>query len=138
MAFVLDTLSVLCCPVRDQEIIEIRDMVLDEVPYSRQLKKVLDLMEDMNLDMANFIIRQSRPLIIQNCVIFEREQFALYIEQRYQNGVDPIPVTRDWITRNRGPSDSPYGEVMASAFLEILMSDNEEANANPPEVQLIF
>lgn len=134
MAFVLDTLSVLCCPVRDQEIIVIRDMVMDDVPFSRQIKKALDLMEDMNLDMANFIIRQSRPLLIQNCVMYEREQFALYIEQRYQSGVDPIPVTRDWITRNRGPLDSPFSEVMSSAFLEILMNDSDEANANPPEV----
>lgn len=128
MTFILDTLSMLCCPIRDKDIVEIRNI---DIP-SRQVRRTIDLMENMNLDMANFIISQSRQHIVQNCVTYERNKFASYVELQYQMGNDPISVTREWVTRH-AHSERSYSEAMAHAYLDVLEWEDKEW----PEV-LIF
>lgn len=115
MAYILDTLVQLCCPIRDKEIAEIRTLDLP----SQQVKKTIDLMENMNLDMANFIIEQSREHLVQNCVMYERNKFATYVELQYKIGTDPVEITRNWVKRHV-IDDRPFVDAMAYAYLEAL------------------
>lgn len=129
MDFILDSLAALCCPIRDQEVVEIRSI---EVP-SKQVRRTIDLMENMNLDMANFIISQSRSHIVENCVTYERNKFASFVDIQYRMGNDPIKVTRSWILPHTIPERS-FNETMAYAFLDIL----EWGDKDWPEVHAII
>lgn len=121
MTFILDSLAALCCPIRDQEVVDIRNI---HIP-SRQVRKAIDLMENMNLDMANFIISQSRNHIVQNCVTYERNKFASFVDLQYRLGNDPIKITREWILRHVAP-DRSFNETVANGFLEILEWGDKE------------
>lgn len=76
-------------------------------------------MENMNLDMANFIIEQSREHLVQNCVMYERNKFATYVELQYKIGTDPVEITRNWVKRHV-IDDRPFVDAMAYAYLEAL------------------
>lgn len=99
-------------------------------------KGILDVMADMQLDMTNFYISQIRPVIVENCVKYERSKFAELMEIQYKQvagtEVDPIANTRSWISKHA--TDSPSNEVMiGNAYAELLNWSNDEW----PEVSTI-
>lgn len=115
MQLVLGTLASQCCPMHDQQILNIRRM---ELP-SHQIRESINLMEIMNLDMANFVIQQSRKHIILSCGAYERSNFATYVETAYKNGRDPIALTRNWINRHKVPGRN-FSLTMAFCFAELI------------------
>lgn len=129
MEFILDTLSALCCPLHDQELLEIRNIEV----ASRQIQECIELMELMNLDMANFVISQSRHHVFQNCVMYERANFANFLETTYWLGRDPLRIIRGWILRHQIPERS-FSETMARCFAELL---SYEDNVAIPETLLL-
>lgn len=76
-------------------------------------------MEQMHLDMANFLIGQIRPTIINNCIEYERKKFAHFIEMEYKLNSDALRVTRSWILRHTIP-DRPHLTVIGRALAEVL------------------
>ncbi|CAL8121366.1 unnamed protein product [Orchesella dallaii] len=127
---ILATLAMVCCQVRDREILDCRKMT----HKPSKVRKISELIEDVNLDMGNFIIGQCRNTIIQHCISYERDKFAGYVQTEYLIGNDPLAATRSWILRHTIPSRS-FEEVMAYSFAEIVF-DNWENKEWPETLAL--
>lgn len=66
----------LCAPVRDQDIANLTQKT-DVVEI---FKGILETLELMKLDMANFKIDVLRPHIVANSVQYEKQKFADYLK----------------------------------------------------------
>ncbi|KAK3868729.1 hypothetical protein Pcinc_009936 [Petrolisthes cinctipes] len=86
---VLSVMARLCAPVRD-ETIRVLMRETDVVGVFRGVMETLDL---MRLDMANFTIQQIRPHIIAQSVTYEKKKFAEFLKT--QN--DGLELTRGWL-----------------------------------------
>ena len=53
-------MGMLCAPVRDERLAELKE----ETKVVPLFKGIMDLLEQMKLDMANFTIQQVRPVIV--------------------------------------------------------------------------
>ncbi|CAG5117422.1 unnamed protein product [Candidula unifasciata] len=130
--YVTDIMSRLCAPARDENITEIR-AIKDVVPKFRAIMETLEL---MRRDMANFTIKQIRPYIQQN-IEYETKKFAEYFETQRALGVNALQYTEVWLKRNyeklqkkasdpsavAGSSSTKAvtpANVMTEAFLEVL------------------
>jgi uncharacterized membrane protein len=87
--YVLDTASSMCAPVRDEEIQKARESnsMID------QIKQIFTILEDMNMDLANFRLRSLRPHLMSISVEYEREKFA----QMLNNGTIQLVRTKTWL-----------------------------------------
>lgn len=65
----------MCAPVRDEQIKQLTETT-DVVDTFKGILETLDLMK---LDMANFTLHISRPDIIANSIEIERKKFADYL-----------------------------------------------------------
>lgn len=91
MNYVLNLMSNMCAPVRDVEIQAIRALPNNLVD---QIQRVLHLLEDMGLDLANFRLRSLRPHLMSMAVEYEREKFA----EMLMNGKIQLVRTTSWLT----------------------------------------
>uniref|UniRef100_A0A0B7AL99 T-complex protein 11-like protein 1 n=1 Tax=Arion vulgaris TaxID=1028688 RepID=A0A0B7AL99_9EUPU len=131
--YITDTMAKLCAPARDEKIAEIR-AINDVVP---KFKTIMETLELMRRDMANFTIKQIRPYIQQNSIEYERKKFSEYFEAQRAVGVNALQYTEVWLKRNYekflkrltdlpAPSGSAASRVstpaniMTEAFLEVL------------------
>ncbi|XP_057312350.1 T-complex protein 11-like protein 1 [Hydractinia symbiolongicarpus] len=87
--FILDTLSKLCAPVRDQNIKDIKELT-EIVPMMRGIFELINLMK---IDMANFELQTLKPVLIQQAVKYEQEKFAEFLEQN----PDGLTLTTAWL-----------------------------------------
>ncbi|KAK8727247.1 hypothetical protein OTU49_009780 [Cherax quadricarinatus] len=103
--YVLSIMARLCAPVRDETI---RNMMreTDAVLVFRGVMETLDL---MRLDMANFTIQQIRPHIIAQSVTYEKRKFAEFLKT--QN--DGLELTRAWLLSHIRPEDLAVTDEMA-------------------------
>jgi hypothetical protein len=117
-------MSKLCAPVRDEEIDALKE-IREVVPL---FKGIMETLEQMKLDMANFTIQQVRPLIVSQSVDYEKIKFKEFLSTQE----DGLAVTREWMVRH-APSeqeseDPKYKKLVGSrvlneAFTEILEWD---------------
>jgi len=123
-SYVLNLMSQLCAPVRDDEIAELRG-VKDVAPLFRGILKTLD---KMKLDMANFHIQQARPLIVSQSVEYEKAKFKEFL----QTQEDGLKVTREWLKKHAPEEeetrDARYHKlliqrVLNEAYLDLLAWD---------------
>uniref|UniRef100_A0A0B7ASM7 T-complex protein 11-like protein 1 n=2 Tax=Arion vulgaris TaxID=1028688 RepID=A0A0B7ASM7_9EUPU len=132
--YITDTMARLCAPARDENIEEIR-AINDVVSKFRAIMETLEL---MRRDMANFTIKQIRPYIQQNSIEYERKKFSEYFDTQRAVGVNALEYTEVWLKRNyekmlKRSSDSlePSGSsstkaltpanVMTEAYLEVFV-----------------
>jgi len=123
--YILGVMSQLCAPVRDEKIAELKTTT-QVVPL---FKGILDTLELMKIDMANFTIQQARPLIVTKSVEYEQKKFSEFLE----TVDDGLISTREWLVRH-APSqdeidDPKYKKLLATrilneAFVEILEWDD--------------
>jgi hypothetical protein len=71
LTYVGEKMLQLCAPVRDNEIKAINN----ENDVASALFKILDIIEDMRLDLANFRLATIRPQLMQQCVEYEKQKF---------------------------------------------------------------
>ncbi|XP_038126492.1 T-complex protein 11-like protein 1 [Cyprinodon tularosa] len=81
--FVINTMASLCAPVRDPEVMALRDLK-EPVELLRGIFRVLGLMKT---DMVNFTIQSLRPHLLQQAVQYERA--------KYQQILDKHPASLD-------------------------------------------
>jgi len=122
--YILGIMGMLCAPVRDDRINQLKQ-IKHVVPIFRGIMETLDLMK---IDMANFAIQQARPLIVSKSVEYEQAKFAEFLE----NLDDGLVQTRQWLVRH-SPSqeemdDPKYkkllgARVLNEAYVEILEWD---------------
>lgn len=126
--YVLSIMARLCAPVRD-ECIQTLMKEKDVVTVFRGVMETLDL---MRLDMANYTIQQIRPHIIAQSVEYERKKFSEFLKT--QN--DGLEITREWLTKHIGTEDievsddlslrSVVGRVISKAYLHLLSWSDEK------------
>ncbi|KAM8776872.1 T-complex protein 11-like protein 2 isoform 1-T3 [Rhynchonycteris naso] len=87
--YIISTMGKLCAPVRDDDIRELK-VTGNIVEVLRQIFHVLDL---MNLDMANFLIRSLRPHLQRELVDYERTKFQEILEET----PSALDKTTEWI-----------------------------------------
>lgn len=94
-AYILKTMSMLCAPVRDIRLRELSECT-DLVEVFRGIMEVLEL---MRLDLANFTLNKFRPHIKAHSQSYEREKFNEILEQQKSLGLDGLEFTKIWLKR---------------------------------------
>jgi len=122
--YILGMMGMLCAPVRDDDI-QLLKTQTQVVPIFRGIMETLELMK---IDMANFAIQQARPLIVSKSVEYEKTKFKEFLD----TVDDGLVTTREWLMRH-APSqeeieDPKYkkllgARVLNEAFTEILEWD---------------
>uniref|UniRef100_A0A915B0L5 T-complex protein 11-like protein 1 n=1 Tax=Parascaris univalens TaxID=6257 RepID=A0A915B0L5_PARUN len=91
-AYLVDLLSRLCAPCREEQLNKIRNAK----DLIETLRSTCELLEVMKVDMANFYLKQNRPVIEAYSAEYELEQFMKVMD------ADPdlrIAIT-DWLMRH--------------------------------------
>lgn len=109
--FVLTIMSKLCAPVRDDNIAELRQQQNQKGDLITLFKGILETLELMKIDMANFTIQQMRPFIQSQSVEYEKTKFAAFLETQ----TDGLALTRVWLTEVLKTLEGAEGEATASA-----------------------
>ena len=125
--YILGLMGMLCAPVRDERLAELKE----ETKVVPLFKGIMDLLEQMKLDMANFTIQQVRPVIVSQSVEYEKLKFREFLDTREgeENG---LVSTREWLTRHNPTeeelNDPKYKKllgqrVLNDSFAELLEWD---------------
>ena len=117
----------ICAPVRDEKIAELKTCT-DVVQTFRGIMDVLQLMK---LDLANFTISMMRPNIIASSIEYEKNKFAEFLKIQ----ADGLQYTRRWLLKHLTPeiistaSDDLNSikqithSLLADAYLDLLEFD---------------
>ena len=125
--YILGLMGMLCAPVRDERLAELKE----ETKVVPLFRGIMDLLEQMKLDMANFTIQQVRPVIVSQSVEYEKLKFREFLETREgeENG---LVSTREWLTRHNPTEDElndpKYRKLLGArilndSFVELLEWD---------------
>jgi len=125
--YILGLMGMLCAPVRDERLAELKE----ETKVVPLFRGIMDLLEQMKLDMANFTIQQVRPVIVSQSVEYEKLKFREFLETREgeENG---LVSTREWLTRHNPTeeelNDPKYKKLLGQrilndSFVELLQWD---------------
>ncbi|RWS30740.1 T-complex protein 11-like protein 1 [Leptotrombidium deliense] len=140
--YVLSVMARLCAPVRDEKIRELTQTT-EVVPLFRGIMELLDVMK---LDLANFAIKQVRPHILMHSVKYEQEKFKEFVETNSKLGnKDALEVTKRWLRQNFDNLDltvetslkSKIDKTLTASYIEVLFL-SDESKLNPfPETLLM-
>lgn len=100
-AFILWLLPKLCSPARDDEV---KALGTDDLSFYDRLRRLLDLLEAMQLDYANYLLMASVRAIVPQAIPYERKHFT----DDLQAGRITLTVTRRWL-------ESSAKEVLAES-----------------------
>lgn len=103
--YILSVLSKLCAPVRDEKIQELTETT-DLIQLYRG---ILELLEMMRLDFANFTLNRFKPHIKAHSHEYEREKFNEILKQQQIIGIDGLEFTKVWLARAVDRFDSLNG-----------------------------
>lgn len=103
--YILDVLSKLCAPVRDELLKEL-GQTTDTVKLFRG---IMDLLELMRLDFANFTLNRFKPHIKAHSQDYEREKFNEILTQQKTIGIDGLEYTKIWLRRAVEKIDEIHG-----------------------------
>merc|ERR1711963_1120803 len=116
--YILGIMGMLCAPVRDEQIAVLKQ----ETDVVKVFRGIMETLEIMKLDMANFTIQTIRPTI-------EKKKFQEFLDTQE----DGLVSTRQWLVRH-SPSqaeidDPKYKKLLASrilheSYVEILEWDD--------------
>ncbi|XP_029166692.1 T-complex protein 11-like protein 1 isoform X2 [Nylanderia fulva] len=93
--YIISVMSKICAPVRDERIKELSQ----QVDIIETFKGVMELLQLMRLDLANFTITMMRPNIIALSVEYEKAKFAEFLKIN-SNG---LQHTERWLLRHFDP-----------------------------------
>lgn len=125
--YVMNIMSKVCAPVRDDRIKELRQCT-DVVETFRGIMEVLQL---MRLDLANFTITMMRPNIVASSIEYEKAKFAEFLKVQS----DGLKYTREWILKhlNEKKIETATSDpnsvkqithcLLAEAYLDLLQFD---------------
>ncbi|KDR14701.1 T-complex protein 11-like protein 1 [Zootermopsis nevadensis] len=90
--YVISLMGKLCAPIRDEKVSELTQ-IQGVVPMFKGILETLDIMK---LDMANFTINVLRPDIIAISVDYEKNKFAEFLKIQ----TDGLQYTRKWLLQH--------------------------------------
>merc|ERR1719481_353294 len=123
--YILGIMGMLCAPVRDEQIAALKEMT-EVVPLFRGIMETLEIMK---LDMANFTIQTVRGTIEKESKDYERLKFKEFLETQE----DGLATTREWLVRHATSQeeidDPKYKKLLGArilneAYVEILEWDD--------------
>ncbi|XP_074604961.1 T-complex protein 11-like protein 1 [Brevipalpus obovatus] len=126
--YILSVMARLCAPVRDEKI-QVLTQTREVVPMFRG---IMELLDEMRIDMANFLVMQIRPQIMQQSVPYERKKFEEFLENKKKlSHLDGLESTKKWLKRNydcnefSGESKKEIiNRVLTTAYIELLQWDD--------------
>ncbi|XP_030761054.1 T-complex protein 11-like protein 1 [Sitophilus oryzae] len=107
--YVISIMAKMCAQVRDEKINELKQTTDVIEVY----KGILETLELMQLDMANFTLQIIRPDIIKNSVELEREKFASYLAIQ----PDGLQHTRKWLLNHTALNEPVPTNVEYEKFI---------------------
>ncbi|XP_032686527.1 T-complex protein 11-like protein 1 isoform X2 [Odontomachus brunneus] len=126
--YIISIMSKICAPVRDEKIRELTQ----QTDIIETFKGVMELLQLMRLDLANFTITMMRPNIIASSIEYEKAKFAEFLKIN-SNG---LQYTERWLLRHFDPekitdsSTSSTGNIrqlthslLTEAYLDLLEWD---------------
>ncbi|XP_072762501.1 T-complex protein 11-like protein 1 isoform X3 [Anoplolepis gracilipes] len=93
--YIISVMSKICAPVRDEKIKELSQ----QVDVIETFKGIMELLQLMRLDLANFTITMMRPNIIALSVEYEKAKFAEFLKIN-SNG---LQYTERWLLKHFDP-----------------------------------
>lgn len=90
--YVLSIMGKVCAPVRDDRINELTQCT-DVV---ETFKGIMEIIQLMRLDLANFTISMMRPNIVASSIEYEKSKFAEFLKVQ----VDGLAYTRKWLLKH--------------------------------------
>lgn len=123
--YILGLMGILCAPVRDEQIAALKEMT-EVVPLFRGIMETLEIMK---LDMANFTIQTVRGTIEKESKDYERKKFQEFLDSQD----DGLATTREWLVRHAPTQeeidDPKYKKLLGArilneAYVEILEWDD--------------
>merc|ERR1711983_761583 len=103
----------LCAPVRDDAIAALKQ----ETDVIKLFKGIMETIEMMKLDMANFTIQTIRPTIEKESKDYEKLKFKEFLETQE----DGLVSTREWLVRHAPTQeeidDPKYKKLLAARIL---------------------
>lgn len=115
--YVTSVMAKMCTPARDDNIKKLKQ----EKDVVAVFKGILEVLELMRLDMANFTIEMYRPLLVASSVDYEKTKFQEFLNLHPEG----LENTKAWLLRH-APLHSPPAtpdqqrDVIAQAYLELL------------------
>lgn len=118
----------ICAPVRDEKIEELKQCS-DVIETFKGIMEVLQLMK---LDLANFTISMIRPNIIASSIEYEKNKFAEFLKIQ----ADGLQYTRKWLLSHLTPElisstamdansiKQLTHSLLAEAYLDLLEFDS--------------
>lgn len=94
--YIITLMEKICAPVRDEDVAKLRHQK-EVVPL---FKSIMETLELMTMDMANFTINQARPYMQQHYTSLEKNNFKKYVEYTREKGQDPLQNTKSWLQRS--------------------------------------
>jgi len=89
-SFIVDIMKQICAPMRDQEIEGITN---EEMPAHERARRILGILDNMRLDLANFRLQALRPHLKQMAVEYESGKF----EEALESGRTSLNNTTRWL-----------------------------------------
>ncbi|CAG8812793.1 29744_t:CDS:2, partial [Racocetra persica] len=89
IVFIINTMLQICAPVRDEEIQKLKDLN----DFAEIFQKLLNILDQMRLDLANFRVKAFRPYLKEHAIEYERRKF----EQALQSKRLTLDLTKSWI-----------------------------------------
>ncbi|XP_077258928.1 T-complex protein 11-like protein 1 isoform X1 [Temnothorax americanus] len=93
--YIISVMGKICAPVRDEKIKELSQ----QTDIVETFKGVMELLQLMRLDLANFTITMMRPNIIASSIEYEKGKFAEFLKIN-SNG---LQYTERWLLRHFDP-----------------------------------
>ncbi|XP_053204042.1 uncharacterized protein LOC128388639 [Panonychus citri] len=140
--YILSVMARLCAPIRDEKIRQLTQ-TREVVPIFRG---IMELLDEMRLDMANFLVQQIRPQVLQQSVTYERKKFTEFLKRNSiinNNKTDPLEFTKKWLKRAydehnfSGESIKEIiNKVLTSAYVQLLIWDGKMQEMFPETLVL--
>lgn len=133
--YVISLMAKICAPVRDEKIEELKGCT----NVIETFKGIMEVIQLMKLDLANFTISMIRPNIIASSIEYEKTKFAEFLKIQ----ADGLQYTRKWLLSHLTPelinatATDPNSikqvthSLLAEAYLDLLEFDsspNAEVN----------
>lgn len=142
--YILNVLSKLCAPVRDEKLRELTETI----DIVQLYKGIMELLELMRLDFANFTLNRFKPHIKAHSQDYEREKFNEILKQQQSIGIDGLEYTRIWLARAVEKVDDLHGlsdlvnkssefELSQEEMSSPIMSESEPSTTYSKEEKIL-
>lgn len=125
--YIISIMGKVCAPVRDEKIQELKE----KEDVIETFKGIMEALQLMRLDLANFTITMMRPSIVASSIEYEKAKFAEFLKIN----TDGLHYTKKWLLKhlneeeiaNASSHDNPVRHIthrlLTEAYLDLLEWD---------------